>query len=157
MFVSKAEREFFEAWLQPQFTVLEYGSGGSTLLIQKKVKKLFSIEHQEEWFKKIKNLIEPTTELYFVPPDKKYIEGGHYDGSYNEFYSYINKGLEFGPYDLIYVDGRARVDCCRCIKQKLTNDGIIIFHDFERDQYQCLTKEFNVVAQKERMAALKPL
>lgn len=156
MFVSKIEKEFFETLLQPQFIVLEYGSGGSTLLIQERVNKLFSIEHQEEWYKKINSLIKSNTKLFFVPPDKKYVEGGH-DGSYNEFYNYINKGLEYGPYNLVYVDGRARVDCCRRIKHKLTSDGIIVIHDFERNEYKCLLKEFNIVDQKERMAILRPI
>lgn len=155
MFVSSKEKVFFEELLKPDFTVLEYGSGGSTILLQNKVKKLYSIEHQPSWYDKVKSLLNNNTELYLVQPNKHYIEGGH-DGTYEEFQDYVNKGLEFGPYDLVFVDGRARVSCCRIIKAKLKKTGIVVIHDFERNEYKSVLNEFNLIKSLERMAVLKP-
>ena len=40
--------------LQPQFHVFEYGSGGSTLFWSSHVQKVISVEHEEEWYQRIK-------------------------------------------------------------------------------------------------------
>ena len=42
-------------YLNKTDTVLEYGSGGSTTHFSKYVKHYYSIEHNKEWYEKVKN------------------------------------------------------------------------------------------------------
>ena len=54
MFTTKKEEEFFLNKLNKNHRVLEWGSGESTFQISKLVKEIVSIEHQKNWFNKIK-------------------------------------------------------------------------------------------------------
>src|SRR5437773_261769 len=46
---SYAAIDFLEDFLQPEMTVCEYGSGGSTLFFSRRVKAVYSIEDNERW------------------------------------------------------------------------------------------------------------
>ena len=43
--------ERLEAILQPSWTVIEHGSGGSTLWLSQRVASVISIEHDETWYR----------------------------------------------------------------------------------------------------------
>src|SRR5579862_909721 len=43
--------DFLDDFLKPNMTVCEYGSGGSTLFFARRVKWVFSIEDNQEWFR----------------------------------------------------------------------------------------------------------
>ena len=49
--------DFLDGFLQPHMTVCEYGSGGSTLFFARRVKSVFSIEDNAEWFNRISELL----------------------------------------------------------------------------------------------------
>lgn len=50
--------------------VFEYGSGGSSFLVTERVKQLYSVDHDEEWYRKVKELIDSKNigniEYFFV-------------------------------------------------------------------------------------------
>jgi hypothetical protein len=52
------EVEMVLKYLKPQSTVFEWGSGGSTLLFSRYVKKYVSVEHNLDWYFEIKNIID---------------------------------------------------------------------------------------------------
>jgi len=138
MFTKQNEEDFFMSHVNRNSLVLEYGSGVSTKEIAKKCKFITSIEHQEVWYNKLKNELPSNCELILRTPDLPYVEGVHC-GTYDEFKSYIEASLNKGFFDVILIDGRARVSCAS-ICNKISHDSTIIFiHDFDREEYkECL-------------------
>ncbi len=47
-------RSFIRTFLNPSDTVFEYGSGGSTIFYSKMAKQVFSVEHDEDYFNRVK-------------------------------------------------------------------------------------------------------
>ena len=116
MFATKEEESFFISHITKNDKVLEYGSGESTSQISNRVKELISIEHQKEWFEKIKLDKTENSQIYLVEPNLPYSEGNHC-GTYEEFRDYIEFPIKYGPYDVILIDGRARVHCASIRKE----------------------------------------
>src|SRR5207247_3481434 len=49
---------FLDSWLNPQMSVCEYGSGGSTLFFARRVKSVFSIEDNLRWFELVSRQVK---------------------------------------------------------------------------------------------------
>ena len=130
MFMTPKEEEFLFKHLNNNQTVLEYGSGTSTIQISKVVKKLISVEHDKEWYTKILPQLPNNVTYLFHPPDFPY--DNWHDGTFTEFANYIMSPLDLGPYDVIIIDGRARVDCCiQSYNHGSNKDTIFFVHDFD--------------------------
>lgn len=154
MFTSKIEEEFFLSHLNYNHNVLEYGSGSSTFDISKKCKNLVSIEHQEDWYIKLKNNLPKNCNLILQKPDLPYIEGFD-DGTYDQFKSYVNAPLKYGPFDVVLIDGRARV-ACSSIAHRICNEQSIIFiHDYDRIEYHEALNHLKLIEVVETMAKFK--
>jgi len=154
MFTQKNEEVFFMSHITNDSKILEYGSGISTNEIAKKCKTILSIEHQEEWYNKLKNQLLPNCEIILKKPDLPYTEGGHC-GTYDEFKSYIEAPLSKGPFDIILIDGRARVSCASIVKLISHENTIIFIHDFHREEYKEALNYLELVEQVETMAKFK--
>ena len=135
MFATEEEEIFFMSHLTNNHRVLEYGSGYSTIEVSNKVKEIISIEHQKEWFEKIKLNINENSSVYLLEPNLPYNEGGHC-GTYEEFRDYIEFPIKYGPYDIILIDGRARVHCSSICSRMSHNDTLIFVHDCIREEYK---------------------
>lgn len=124
--------DFIEERLRKDVDVFEFGSGNSTLFFAKRVKQVSSVEHNSEWYNKLKNKIPGNSNLLLSKSDSSedYISG----------LKQANK-----KFDLIIIDGIHRVDCCLSASNYLTDEGVIILDDSERGQYkegiEYLTKE----------------
>jgi len=154
MFTDLEEEIFFLSHLNEETNVLEFGSGDSTLEISKKCKKIISIEHQKHWYEYLIDKIPSNCDLVLKEPNLPYVEG-RTDGTIEEFYDYVNFPLSLGPFDVILIDGRARVSCCS-ICEKISHPNTIIFvHDFERQEYQPCLEFLELIEQKGRMAKFK--
>jgi hypothetical protein len=154
MFTQKNEEVFFMSHITNDSKILEYGSGISTNEIAKKCKTILSIEHQEEWYNKLKNQLLPNCEIILKKPDLPYTEG-FYCGTYDEFKSYIEAPLNKGPFDIILIDGRARVSCASIAKLISHENTIIFIHDFHREEYKEALNYLELVEQVETMAKFK--
>lgn len=113
---------FLKQRLKTDQSVLEYGSGSSTLFFAQKVKELYSIEHHPDWYRRIKNQSPENVHLFLTTID--------YGGNYHKL------ALSLGKFHIILIDGRDRVNCCRLAPQALHSDGVIILDDSERSNYQ---------------------
>ena len=154
MFVNKNEEDFFLMNVKNTDIVLEYGSGESTIQISKKCKTIISIEHQKGWYDMNVNKLPSNCELILREPNLPYVEGGHC-GTYDEFKSYIEAPIDKGPFDIIFIDGRARVSCASICK-KISHDNTIIFiHDFHREEYQEALNYLELIDQVGTMAKFK--
>ena len=61
------EYGYIESYLKNDMTMLEWGSGGSTLYFPKFVESYHSIEHDQGWYDKIKPQISDNVDYYHVP------------------------------------------------------------------------------------------
>lgn len=118
---------------------LEYGCGTSTLYyldFLPKETKWYSIEHHEDWFKKIQASNDrDNLELIHVPIDNTEPASLKDD-------EYVNYPERFGKFDFILVDGIRREHCIKKAHDLLSDEGLLIVHDINREQYHDLIKEF---------------
>jgi len=114
---------------------LEWGSGGSTLNFPQFISgKVVSIEHDKEWCdnmpvslakKNIRNV-----NLYCI----RTIGTNKDEGTYATFKPYIDKinTLNESTWDLVLIDGRARVAASIRALSYIRSESAVIVHDFER-------------------------
>lgn len=105
------------------FKVFEYGSGNSTLWFAPKVKSMLSVEHDKVFFDLKKNEISALSNVAYecIP-----LEEG-----------YSAKILEFtNEFDIIVIDGRDRVACAKNCINALKEDGIVIWDNSDRTEYE---------------------
>ena len=123
----------------PDSKVFEYGSGSSTLFFEDNYKEVYSIEYDEDWYQTIKKDLKKTN-LYLVKPEisknPKY-KSKKFGFRNLDFYKFVNfiKTLET-KFDIIFIDGRARLDCLKVAKDYLNPDGAIILDDSHRFRYR---------------------
>ena len=115
--------DFIKTRLNKELSIFEYGSGNSTLFYAKRVKRVVSVEHDEAWFKKIVEEKASNAEMIFTHLEK----GGEY----------CQKAKLLGEkFEVIIVDGRDRVNCCKHSIDALTPNGVLVLDDSEREMYQ---------------------
>jgi hypothetical protein len=115
--------DFIEPRLNSQLTMLEYGSGYSTLFYSKKLKHVHAVEHDEPWFKEMSGQMPPNVSLSHIALDT--------NDKYASFAR--NTALKF---DIIIVDGRDRVNCIKQSIDSLSSAGVMVLDDSEREEYK---------------------
>ena len=131
----REEIDFVHSSIHLDSSVLEYGSGRSTIELSRIAKSVVSVEHQAAWYDELNKTLPDNVSLILAEPDLDYTEGTH-DGTYEEFETYIKSPVKHGPFDVIIIDGRARVDCAKLCTQLAHEKSYIFVHDFEREEYQ---------------------
>jgi len=114
--------DFIKPRLTKELSIFEYGSGNSTLFYAKNVRNVVSVEHDEEWYHKIVKQKAKNAEMIFCRLDMA--------GAYSKKAASLDK-----KFDIIIVDGRDRVNCCKHSIQALTEKGVIVLDDSERKIY----------------------
>lgn len=145
------------AWLRrkirPGDTVFEWGSGGSTLFFADRARAVVSVEHDPEWHRLVENALEAealtNVDLILVEPSpeplpadaREDVPQGYastspeYQG--RQFFAYCTKIHETGnePFDIVFVDGRARGSCVYEAISWVKPGGWLIVDDSDRDEY----------------------
>jgi predicted O-methyltransferase YrrM len=155
--MTENEQNFLRKNLNSTQRVLEWGCGASTIDISNIVNEVHSIEHNEDWYNKIKQELLNNTNvfLYLCQPDEKYVEGGHC-GTFQQFETYVKKPLELGKFDLIFIDGRARIECAKICKDISHKDTLIFIHDYrgryEVENYKEIENYLNFISEINNLA-----
>ena len=110
-----------EPRLQENFAVFEFGSGNSTLWWANRARAVRSVEHDEEWYLKMKSI---------VPPNVDIVHRSSGDGSYP---AEIVATEEL--FDVVIIDGVERNECGKFCVQRLKDDGVVIWDNTERTDY----------------------
>ena len=113
---------FIEARINKNLSIFEFGSGNSTLYYAQRAATVTSVENDAFWYKKTKSTMPANVNLY----ECELI----YGGAYSEFA--LNLPDNF---DIIIVDGRDRVNCCKKSLNALTPQGVIVLDDSDRKNY----------------------
>ncbi len=114
---------FLKERLRKDMVLFEYGSGFSTLFFADYVSKIYSVEYDEVWYEKMIQLSREVSNIHVI-----------YNAIDNDYAEVILKTGEKN-FDVIFVDGRKRVQCCMFSINFLKDDGIIILDDSEREKY----------------------
>ncbi|NOX17184.1 MAG: class I SAM-dependent methyltransferase [Chlorobi bacterium] len=123
---------FIEPRLKSDFEVFEYGSGNSTIWYAKKVSSIIAVEHDKEWYDKIKETMPKNAEIILSSES----DSGIYAGEISK------RGKRF---HIIIVDGIFRNESLSASFDYLRDDGVIVFDDAERDDY---IKSFELLKEK---------
>lgn len=116
--------EFLQARVCHSMAVFEYGSGNSTLWWGERVHKLVSCEHDKEWYARYKQIIPDKTTYLF-----RRCKGNSLD--YAREITRYRKG-----FDILVLDGRERVKCAINGMQSLRDNGVILWDNSDREDYQ---------------------
>ena len=146
--------QWLSQYLRPEMKAFEYGAGGSTLFLAKRVQELVSVEHDETFHSVVAARLADegiqNCRLILSRPEKLSREnalGLAYDTtSFTSFGSrhagecfeqYVKAIDEYpdGYFDLVMVDGRARASCVRRAIPKIKPDGALLLDNSERPGY----------------------
>jgi predicted O-methyltransferase YrrM len=102
--------------------VFEYGAGASTLWWAQRVSEVLSCEHDPQWFELTRKGVPSNAKIVHAPRDN---------------YLYANRILEHvNEFDIVVIDGRDRVRCARNSINALTQQGVVIWDNSDRDYYK---------------------
>ncbi len=92
-------------------TVFEFGAGNSSFFFAERAKMVTSVDDGEEWYKILKDKLNPNQKLIFASSDTEYINSLAATGQ---------------TYDIILVDGSNRFECIKQAVKFLREGGMII-------------------------------
>lgn len=115
--------DFIQERLNKELNLFEYGSGQSTHYYSRYVKKVWSAEHDLDWFSKVKEKMPFNAELIYTS-----LEGS--GDKYAESITIPNK-----KFDVVIVDGRKRNLCLKTAVNFLSPHGVLVLDDSERRDY----------------------
>jgi predicted O-methyltransferase YrrM len=121
--LTEAAIYFLDSWLRPSDAGVEWGSGRSTIWLAERVGSLFSIEHDEQWSQRVRDMLmekglQSKVQYIYKPLDETYEDA---------IRTISDKSLDFA-----LIDGRRRLSCTRTIIPKIRPGGILILDNAER-------------------------
>lgn len=151
------DKEMFFKYIKQGKIIFEYGSGGSTYEMneEKNIQKIYSVESNNGWIKKILSLLPENHKVEFIFNDFEVeTKPWGYPGEncsiekkiqYSNQLSFINETI-----DILFIDGRFRVACCLKSYDIIKDDCIIIFDDFLcRPYYHSVLDFFEIIDRTE--------
>lgn len=152
MFNNIDEQNLLFSAITKDSIVLEWGSGKSTPAIAKRCKKLVSIEHNLQWMQDVRKMLEAEniTNVLQLHVERNHEEMPGHDGTHRDYAHYVQLPLKLAKerdlqFDIIFIDGRARVACSQVASQILTDGGFIFIHDYKNPAEEYRRWEYEVV------------
>lgn len=139
--------------LRQDMIIYEYGSGLSTLYFSPKVKKIISIEHDKEWYYKTHTELKEKAqncEYHLIEPEE--IDTGITKPVKKVYMSHLYQKLNFRTYvqsvdkfpdkyfDLVFIDGRARIGCILHSVEKIKSGGFLVLDNSDAKRYKVAHK-----------------
>jgi|WetSurMetagenome_2_1015567.scaffolds.fasta_scaffold05331_8 hypothetical protein len=115
--------EFLAERLNNKLKVFEFGSGNSSLFFSKLVNHVTAVEHNKSWYAKISSLLPANSKIVFA--------NSEIPREYTEVIKITNQ-----KFDIIIIDGLFRNECIKASIMQLSDTGVIILDDSERDDYR---------------------
>jgi predicted O-methyltransferase YrrM len=124
--------------------VFEYGSGASSVWLGRRAGRVHSVEHHAGFARVVRTLIaekglQETVQVIEVEapasdrPEVSSRRRGEARRDYADYVSAIDRTE--GEFDLVVVDGRARLACLAAAVPRLAPGGLILFDDSQRGRY----------------------
>jgi len=125
--------------------VFEYGSGASSVWLGRRSASVHSVEHHAGFASVMRRVLAETgldrtvtlIEVPAVASDAPVVPSGRRGEDGLDYADYV-AGIDAvpGEFDLIVVDGRARVACMQAAARRLAPGGITLFDDTQRPRYK---------------------
>ncbi len=146
-----AARSFIEKRIDGQTDAFEYGAGGSTLWLSRRVRSLTTVEHHPDWYEMVKQALKDEGSgncvlLLCEPQLHEALKGAAADGSITyhsdecegsfEQYARAIDHLPDRSLDLVIVDGRSRAACLVHATPKVRPGGLLVLDDSDRERYR---------------------
>lgn len=109
--------------IKKEHAVFEFGSGNSTFYYAKHAGIVVSVEHDKTWYERIVKNKPDNSEIIFCELVR--------DGDYCRMPVKLEE-----KFDIIIIDGRDRVNCCKHAIDALTPSGVIVLDNSERESYK---------------------
>ncbi len=113
--------DFLSSHLDRVQNVFEWGCGNGTLWWAEKADLIRAVEHDPVWLDKIRGKAPGNVELI-----RQDLHDGYED-------ALLDGDID---YDVIVIDGRRRLNCMELAPQRLSDRGVIILDNSDREQYQ---------------------
>jgi hypothetical protein len=132
-----------EHWIAKRGNVraFEYGSGASTVWLARRCREVVTVEHDAGFAKYVApllardnirmNVIEPVRGV--ASPKTPSGRAGFEDC---DFTAYVDAIASGGPWDLVVIDGRARVACLERAREFLAPGALVVFDNSSRRRYR---------------------
>jgi hypothetical protein len=124
--------------------VFEFGAGASTVWLAKRCHEVITVEHDVPFAQSMRPAFSAykNIDIHIRPPstaidDKSTARSkrkGYTTQSFDDYVASIDR--QEGPFDLIIIDGRARLACLAKARHRLKPDGIILFDNSDRAEYR---------------------
>ena len=142
--------DWLEKFLTKDMKVFEWGSGGSTMYLAKKVNALTTVEVSPQWHGRVSQVLEKNNiaNCRYLLKVPKASNSPEYPSAKLE-----HKGLDFEDYckvideypdryfDLVIVDGAVRPFCIRHAFKKIKKSGFLFLDDAEEKKHTNGIKE----------------
>lgn len=160
-----AERERLVEAYAAADTILEYGSGGSTILASLLGKRVYSVESDIQWASDIATVVEThfsegatVIAPVDIGPTKAWsfpVDSAGY-AAYSNYPNAVWDREDFSPPDVILIDGRFRTACLMTALQRVRRPTPVLFDDYaERPYYHWVEALAKPVAMHGRMAEFR--
>ncbi len=113
--------QFLTPRLQLNMRLFEFGCGNSTRFWSQHVDSVVSCEHDTNWYATIDSTLLPNVTLL-----QRDLVSKAYQTSICDYRD---------AFEIVVIDGRERVTCALNSLQALTEDGIIVFDNADREKY----------------------
>ncbi|BAR63487.1 hypothetical protein ACVIWV_010092 [Bradyrhizobium diazoefficiens] len=164
--MSEEETALFLSFVRNSRDYVEFGTGGSTVLASKYVKRsIRSVDSSQEWLKRVGSACaecqtQPELMLVDIGPtgDWGFPTDGATKSRWPDYHSAIWRYEQSADADLYLVDGRFRIACFAQTVLHCKPTAIIGFHDFSsRRPYHCVRKIAQEIATAGDLSFFLPL
>jgi hypothetical protein len=135
-------------FLSSEFVGMEWSTGSGTLWLLRRLKKLYSVEHELPWLKQVQTVVNKTTPWLASKWISKHSEFPLHSekhphsleriqSAYVKILEHEFRRMEDLPFDFIQVDGRERSACLAqaLLPDMLKYNGILLLDNADRPDY----------------------
>lgn len=126
LWLTSAANKILESWLRPSDVGFEWGAGRNTLWLAKRVANLTSIEHDAQYYERIR-LSLSVAQIKNVHLQLQSLDGEENSAYIKAINSYTPNSLDF-----VLVDGRLRHYCVIAAVDKVRPGGLLILDNANR-------------------------
>lgn len=146
-YLSELDRIINSYSIKSERNILEWGMGNSTKYFLENRKNLFireiySIDHVEEYFKELTLNLPKWENFHPYHIDLMGTKKSDRDQGFNYSSFPLSLGKKF---DVIYIDGRRRVECAFIGAQVCHKESTVILHDYRRERYQSILSIYDII------------
>lgn len=132
-----------DSMVTPTMWVFEFGAGGSTVFFAKRAARVVSVEHDAGWQRLVQQELADRSNVEYilaepdprVPGDAPGALSRNYPDHHFTTYTHSIDLFDDGSFDIVLVDGRARVASAQHSYAKVKPGGWLVLDNSERPDY----------------------